>query len=484
MEQDFVCGKHREITNIFCETCDRLICLECLGSHSERNCKSIGLFQYAKEQTLPKYKTELDMFERDKESFQRSISRFISSSKNIKQQVIQLKDIIENLLEIMEVLESLAKTIDKTSSYYDTIRGSFTKKYEDMKEAIAKKDIAYIIKNKGEHDLKKTVEIYSKQKELIESVRKSMDNLLKSKEIEEITKGLEELYKGSQELYSSHTTLMKHQDNKVTSKFLYGLIRSQDDCKLLCKYDIKAKKLIPTIPVKYCATVTQIGSRVFITGGYNPLVNTAHEFIESTQSLVPKMSMNYAKYAHSTQVISVDAFVALGGCDGNKAYAYCEEYSTYKNEWAILPSLNNARDAPGTLFLNNKYLYAIGGEFSDSTIERLDITQKNSWILVNLASNELSINKSPRAFLISDSEALILSGNDKDEVVGIYNINANTIKKSEMTTVKDYYYRTNVCNIGFYIVVIGTRGNVVSYNLKTKKFESISYSSTCSCLIF
>jgi len=470
MEQYFVCGEHGGTINIFCETCDKLMCSECLGPHSEKNCKPpIGLLHYASKQVLPKCKGELDMFERDKESFERSIGNFISSSKDIKQEVIRLKNILDKLLEIMEALERLTNIPDKASFYYDSIRKNLIEKYENMKEAITNKNMAYIIKNKGEHDLKTIVEIHSKQKELIDFIRKPMDNLLKSKEIEQITKGL-------QELYSSHTAFMKYQGNKVSSKFLYGIIRSQDDFKLLCKYDIKTKKLIPTIPVKYRATVTQIGSRVFITGGCNPLANTVHEFIESTQSLIAKMPMNYAKYLHSTQVLLPDTFVTLGGYDSKKAYTYCEEYSTYKNEWAILPSLNNARYGSGTLLLNDKYLYAIGGSNSNSTIERLDITQKNRWILLNLASNELSIDKSPRAFFISDSEALILSGNYTDEVVGIYDINASTIKKSEMTTAKDYYYYGNVCNIGSYIVVIGTRGNVVSYNLKTKKLETISYS--------
>ena len=307
MDQDFVCGEHSETTNVFCEACNKLMCLECLGPHSEKNCKSpISLSYYANKQILPRYKAELDMFERDKQSFEKSISDFISSSKNIKQQVIQLRDIIEKLLEIIEALERLTNIADKGSFYYDTIRESFTEKYENMKEAITNKDIKYIMKNREEHDLKKIVEIHSKQKELIEFIRNSMDNLLKSKEIEQITKGL-------QELYSSHTTLMKDQGNKVISKFHYGIIHPQDDYKLLCKYDIKAKKLIPTIAVKYKATVTQIGSRVFLTGGDNPVVNTVHEFIESTQSLVQKMPMNYAKIFHTTQVISPDAFVALGG---------------------------------------------------------------------------------------------------------------------------------------------------------------------------
>jgi len=470
MEQDFLCAKHRETVNIFCETCDKLMCSECLGAHSEKNCKPpIGLLHYANKEILPRYKAELDMFERDKESFEKSISNFTSSSKNIKQQVIQLKNITEKLLEVMEALERSTNTPYKASFYCYAIKKSFTEKYEDMKEAIINKDIKHIIKSRKEHDLKKIVEICSKQKELIESIRNSMNNLLKSKEIEQITKGL-------QELYSSHTTLMKHQGNKVISKFHYGTIDPQDDFKLLCKYDINTKKLIPTIPVKYRSTVTQIGCRVFITGGYKPEVNTVHEFIESMWTLVPKMPMNYAKGYHTTQVISPDAFVTLGGYNNGKANAYCEKYSTYKDEWIILPSLNNVRYGAGTLLLNDKYLYAIGGDDSNNTIEKLDITQKSAWILVYLASNELSINRSPRAFLISDSEALILSGNNTDQV-GIYNIYANTIKKSEMSTVKAYYYHNNVCNIESYVYIIGHNGNVVSYNLKTKKLKTTPYSS-------
>ena len=114
MEQDFICAEHGETTNIFCETCDELMCPECLGPHSKKNCKfPISLLYYTKEQTLPKYKAELDMFERDKESFKKSVSDFINSSKNVKQQLIQLKDMTEKLLEIMESLERLTNTPEK-----------------------------------------------------------------------------------------------------------------------------------------------------------------------------------------------------------------------------------------------------------------------------------------------------------------------------------------------------------------------------------
>jgi len=472
MERSFVCGDHGETTNIFCETCNKLMCLECLSSHAEKNCKfPISFFHYTNKETLPKYKAELDMFERDKESFEKSINDFISSSKDIKLQLFQLKSIIEKLLEVMEAVERFTNIADNPLSYCDAIRESLTEKYENMKEAIINKNIKYIMKNReGQHNLKETVGIYSKQKESIESLKKLMNDLLKSKGIEQITKGL-------QELYSSHTTLMKDQGNKVTSKFYYGLISSQDDFKRLCRYDIRAKKLTPTIPVKYKAAVTQIGSRIFLTGGHNPIVNTVHEFIENTQTLVPKRSMNYAKAGHSTQVILPDVFVALGGYNNEKRNTYCEEYSTYKNEWTILPSLNNAREGAGTLLLNNKYLYVIGGIDSNNTIERLDIIQKNVWVLVNLASNEISINVSPRAFFISDSEALILSGNYADLVVGKYDINANTIKKSEMTTVSDYYHFVNACNIGSYVYILGYNGNAVSYNLRTKKLKVTPYSN-------
>jgi len=478
MEQDFVCGEHSEAKNIFCETCNNLMCLECLNSHAEKNCKSpISLFHYANKQILPKLKAEFDKFEEDKdkekerESFEKLIREFIDSSKDIKQQLIQLKSITEKLIDNMEALETLTNIADKASSYYDVIKESLKEKYESMKEAIINKDIKYIIENKGKgHDLKEVIGFYSKQKELIESIKKSINDLLKSKGIEEVTKGL-------QGLYSSHAILMEYQGNKVTSKFHYGLISSQDDFKVLCKYDIITKKLIPTFPVKHRAAVTQIGNRVFLTGGHNPVVDTVHEFIASKKSLVPKTSMKHARYYHSTHVISSDVFVVLGGYNNEKRNAYCEEYSIYKNKWTALPSLNNARQGAGTLLLEKKYLYAIGGYGSNSTIERLDIIRKNAWIPVNLASNELSIDYSPRAFLISGSEALILSGNNTDEVVGIYDINEGTIKKSEMTTVKDYYYFVNVCTFGSYVYIIGYSGNVVSYNSDTKKFEVIFYPS-------
>lgn len=81
---------------------------------------------------------------------------------------------------------------------------------------------------------------------------------------------------------------------------------------------------------------------------------------EDTKTLVSRNPMKYAKYGHLLQVISDVTFVTIGGYRDHYI-PYCEKYQITSNEWRLLPSLNKARSLPGTAFLDNRFLYAIGG---------------------------------------------------------------------------------------------------------------------------
>eukprot|EP00826_Nyctotherus_ovalis_P032549 TRINITY_DN2622_c0_g1_i1.p1 TRINITY_DN2622_c0_g1~~TRINITY_DN2622_c0_g1_i1.p1 ORF type:complete len:360 (-),score=19.01 TRINITY_DN2622_c0_g1_i1:125-1204(-) len=348
---------------------------------------------------------------------------------------------------------------------YSTVKANLEEECVILKKAIDMKELEHIAMKKNE--LPSTVNDGNDLKELIGTLNNLMENFVKSKDIA----AMGNLF---QELCTRYDMLVRKQSFQVTSKYLYGLINPQSDCKVLCQYDIKAKRLKPTIEVKYDSTVTQINYRIFISGGDDPIVNTVNEFIENSQTLVSKMPMHYAKCEHTTQTILPNVFVAIGGCDGNDFVTHCEEYSISKNEWTLIPSLNEKRCNAATFLLKNRYLYAIGGYSSENTIEMLDITQKKAWTLVNLVSNELSINDSPAAFLISSREALILCGYGTNDVE-IYDIKAGTIKKTIPISVEDSFYNQNICMMGSSMYIISYCGNVISYNNKSKSLETISY---------
>jgi hypothetical protein len=56
-----------------------------------------------------------------------------------------------------------------------------------------------------------------------------------------------------------------------------------------------------------------------------------------------------------------NTFAVVGDRDNSKGTAYCEEYSIVEDKWKELPMLNQGDSYYGTAFLNERYLYAIGG---------------------------------------------------------------------------------------------------------------------------
>lgn len=266
---------------------------------------------------------------------------------------------------------------------------------------------------------------------------------------------------------------------KSSSHYMYGVCESMSDCSVLCRYDITAKKITPTIAVPNRCCVVQIGSRVFISGGTKPGINTVSEFIdkgESSYTTVTKQPMKFVKFWHTVLAITNDTFVAIGGIYGNTLLQCCEEYSIAKNEWSLLPPLNRAKARTGLTLLNDKLLYAVGGIAADNEIEILDMHQKKAWTKVTLVSNELYFHDCPEAIVMSKNEILILSGHGENEA-GIFNTETNVAKKWAVSMLPEWYAYNSKLVIGNKVYVFGYNGGFHIYDTASRTLEEIPYSS-------
>ena len=63
----------------------------------------------------------------------------------------------------------------------------------------------------------------------------------------------------------------------------------------------------------------------------------------------------------------------IGSWHGTESTKTCEMYDTVKNEWTMLPSLNDSTCAPGLIVMKDRYLYKLGGTSDIGKIEMLDL---------------------------------------------------------------------------------------------------------------
>eukprot|EP00826_Nyctotherus_ovalis_P036038 TRINITY_DN3158_c0_g1_i7.p1 TRINITY_DN3158_c0_g1~~TRINITY_DN3158_c0_g1_i7.p1 ORF type:complete len:240 (+),score=10.76 TRINITY_DN3158_c0_g1_i7:89-808(+) len=234
------------------------------------------------------------------------------------------------------------------------------------------------------------------------------------------------------------------------------------------RYDIKQRKL------KSIASVKEYSFPVGEPRG----TNEVSEFIPSNGTLVPKNCMKYSKCLHRAQKINDKVFATIGGYH-NDHLAYCEEYSIENDAWKTLPELIRKRASPGSVFLSNRFLYAIGGYECKNTIEMLDFNEKKLWSDVDFRNNRMSFETSVVAMPISDSEILILSANEKMQV-GLLNNNFRAIIEWPSLKLKDSYKHNQVPIIGKDAYIFGFNGHMHILNMDTKQFEELNYNSIYS----
>jgi len=464
MEETPKCKNHSKTLDTFCKDCEEVICYKCIKAHKEKECKNIvNLFHYAEEDVLPMYKAEINNLKANAHSVEDSIKKFLLSGRSVKEGLIKLKEELEALLNTinhsLELLEA-SGNIEEISSKY--IEDKLVSKYEEFKESIKKESIRYIINNL---DIPFKLEIGDSERSLVKTINKSIKDIINLEELNILSKLLANL--------NSKCELCTH--NYAKSKFVYGICTPQTDCKTLCKYDIIKKKLIATVTVPERCSVIQIADRIFISGGCDPYINKTSEYIEETSALVNRSPMKNCKYAHSLQAINKELFTAIGGNNG-KAMSCCEVYSIPDNKWELLPSLNNARIYPATLYLNDKFLYVIGGCNKNNIIEVLNFNERKTWSLINLTSNKITLYSNPKAIPMSKDEVLILCGNDGTDA-GIFNPSLNEIKKYSCSKLGDSYCYNTVLTINKKAYILGLNGHMHIYDIASKEFTELKYST-------
>jgi 2-hydroxy-3-keto-5-methylthiopentenyl-1-phosphate phosphatase len=407
-------------------------------------------------------------FEAKKETIESSIKDFTGSAESMKDELLQLKEKLEQLLETVESsIEVLTRGIDQTIPLDDTIRNFLTDQCKDLETAIEEENMNYIVKKINGKEPGGVIGVGDGEKRLVEAVNETVTYFLKSDLIENFNMSLKEMV-------TIYREFAYQSASKVVSNYVCGICSTQSNYTRLCMYDIQTKKMTPAVPVLQWCTITQLGKQIFLSGGCNPVItNMVSEFVEESQQLVYREPMKYPKHSHRTEAISPTCFITIGGNNGTSSISYCEEYSATNNQWHMLPNLNKARFYAGTAVIG-KYVYAIGGRTTNGEIERLDLTEKKQWVIVNAVLNEMTFTSDTLGFSSSAEEIILLRGGNLTEVA-VYNVKQKTVKKQAITLKGDYYRFNPVCLIGRNAYVIGHLGHIHIYKATEKKFEEIDY---------
>ena len=469
MDKKPKCKIHNKSIKSICMSCNTLLCYKCLSDHSKKGCKfPMDLVTYASERIVPKYKKQIEDYKRKKKSIEISVKGFINNSEAMKVNLEELKGKLEEVLEkVNNNIEMLARGVDESLPLADTLMHSLTSQCQNLEDAIEAEDMSVIVQRIEEGEVMNIVGASENEKKLIQEISKTAAFFAKSEQLEKLNSNLKKMVETYQKFAYQCAS-------KILNKNIFGTCSFQDNFTKLCMYDIQSKKMTPSITVPQWCTITQIGSRAFVSGGSTTTsLDTVYEFIEITPCLIPMESMNFPKYCHRTENISPDSFVTVGGENGSGSIPQCEEYNLSENKWKLIPSLLKARNCTGTALVG-KYLYAIGGKPISGEIEQLDINEKKAWVIFNLISNGVSFKGEIVAFPISYEEIITFRGGNETEI-SIINLKTKSAIKYEQTQIGDYYRYNTVCQIGRNAYIIGLYGNIHIYKISEHKSEEIEY---------
>lgn len=469
------CKLHGGEIGAVCVSCKRPMCFKCLDPHDETGCKGgvMSLPSYAKKNLVPRFDEILKDLESRREKLEGSANAIAGMLPGVKQNLHALKGMAEKLLaDISNALASLEECGPDSS--YATVKSEVEQQLNELKIATANDDTECIIRvmespqsipaGAGDAELR-----------LIEQTSSAVVRLMAVKEFATLGECLQGLVATCRGVFSRKVISRMPE---VTSRFVYGVCSQVDCYKKLCRYNLVAKKITPCADVQQYCSVLQVGKRIFVSGGGEPVVDTVSEFVEETQHFVRKAAMKYAKRCHASIAVSTAQFMTIGGYTGGPSIAYCEEYSIQNDTWKQLPSLNQARCQSGaSLSGDGSYIYVIGGTNGNGIIERLDMKKKVVWDKVAVLSGEaeVSLNCNSVAFPISTDEIMIFVG-DAAPYCGVYNVKTGTVKKHARQVKPDSYCCNSVCMInGDAYVIGGQNAHLHICRIASKKIEEIDY---------
>ncbi len=451
------CETHKYPIQLICFTCKVKMCCKCTGPHFKNGCKGavVDLASYAEQNLMPQLSETLEKLKSGRQKVEDAAQKFTGVLPEIKKNLHTIKEKAEKLLtEIGKALAALEEyDSDSAGSAYIKMKEELELQLDSLRSAMKNDNMGQIMKvisatqkTMGDCELQLSGAT-------VASVNKV---LLNTEEFETMSKHLQGLVTTCQNVFKRKFW------TEVTSRFVYGVCNRIGCYNKLCRYNIDTNKVAPCVDVPQCCSVLQTGKRIFISGGFNPLVNTLSEFLDETQSLVGKKPMENAKYYHTAIAFSMTQFMTIGGHDGKASLACCEEYSILDNAWKALPSLNQARQcAAAALSYDGAYLYVIGGADSKNVIERMDMKEKKVWDKVVLFD-----------------EVIFVGNNTTD--CGTYNTKTGAVKKHSQSLKPDWYHCNKVCMINWNAYIMGSCGHLHIYKTAEKRVEEIDYSAAAS----
>ena len=144
--------------------------------------------------------------------------------------------------------------------------------YQKLKNAIKNEDIVYIAHNICKKFDSNKPGIGDGEKIFIESLYAQVNSSLEDSMFTSLIESLKELV-------SANYKCTQQYSNKIDNKYLYGISMPVGKCRRLFKYDIDNMLISVACVVPECCTITQIGRRVFISGGSIPPIAHVSEFI-------------------------------------------------------------------------------------------------------------------------------------------------------------------------------------------------------------
>ncbi len=528
-----LCPTHKSYPFImFCGTCEKLLCVKCITVHNETGCRGhvADIPKYAASRLVPWYEMRLQELEKRKSQVDAGTKQFGDSLPEIVKKLGTLKEKTERLLAgINDAMTALAGNINiQKDTQYEGTKAVLQQQQRDLKAAIEGDNIAYLIHALYVVEPADLPAVGEKEKKLVDEANSSANILAAVKEFDKLTGCLKELTKICQKMQGVEGQAPQYAnelENKlqetgnrlqesnarfvpeasvaardsrivpspdrekakdslqmswkappsyVDNLYFYFFSCKVNGGKTLCRYNTVNRTVSQTVTVPQSTSVVQIGKQVFLSGGY-PATRAVSEFMESSQKLIARAPMNHARCYHAWVASSFTHIATVGGCDDKNFMAHCEEYSVLDDKWTMLPALNKARGYTAAALVENSYLYAIGGNSGNDTIEMLDMSKHKAWVVVRVSNrDEVSIGGIPAAVPLSYDEILILSANSAD--TGVYNAREGMIKKKGYTIQPDVYYCNSVCPMDGNTYVMGLQhGHLYVYKSSDRKFEEIKY---------
>ncbi len=434
--------------------------------HSKKSSDSaVPILKHASEQLVPAYEKSLSDLEHIKSDIDSSAKSLADSLHSTRDDLGKIRDRLQTMVDgISKALESFddEDAVSALASRYSSITASARQKLKSLKTALAAGNAESILSKVCEPvsfgDLQK------EEAQTFDSVRKALS---KSAEFEtSLAEGLKEVTALSQRLSAEGRALAMESD---TRSFVYGVCKpAGEDWKQLCRYDIATRKITRAAVVPEQCSVLQVGTRVFVSGGYDPVTNSASEVVGL--ELKPLQNMAVPKCAHRMVLLTPDTFATVGGFDGEQAIKHCEEYDIQADKWTALPSLNHARDYVAAVTLG-KILYAIGGNNSGGSVEMLDLREKKAWMQIALADGGSSLDEAMVGFAVSSHEIMLLGCGM------VYDVKTRKMLKQEEKAT-EYYTHHAVCTVrGNVYVLGGDKGNVRVYTPQEKRVEEVEFAA-------